>query len=144
MGLTSSRPVCAVRFCMCMCVCVCVLSGRPANTLSPGGSLIYKASNEVQQRRRARTSLRLIVCLFTFLFHSSTLPTSRGGRRTRVEIISSTCERVSTKQSKPGCSKFPPKVLSPPSDQRLETETVTLKTSGMLLLIDIFRMFYNN
>lgn len=51
-----------------MCVCVCALSGRPANTLSRGGSLIYKALNEGQQRRGARTSLQLIVCLFTFTF----------------------------------------------------------------------------
>ena len=60
--------------CVCVCVCVCVLSGRPANTLSPGASLIYKASNEVQQRRRARVSPRLIVCLFTFLFQLMKLP----------------------------------------------------------------------
>lgn len=69
LDLMSSRPVCVCCVCFCMCTCVRTLSGRPSNTLSLGGSLIYKASNEVQQRRRARTSPRLIVCLFTFLFH---------------------------------------------------------------------------
>lgn len=88
-----------------VCLSVCVLSGRPANTLSLGGSLIYKALNEGQQRRRARTSLRLIVCLFTFtfLFHSLYFPPSthvtqsmrrRGKKGTLLEIISSPCKRV--------------------------------------------------
>lgn len=85
-GLMSCRPACCV-FCMrtCVCVCVCVLSGRPANTLSLGGSLIYKASNEVQQRR---TSPRLIVCLFTFLLNP--LPPYV----TRVETVSSTSKKT--------------------------------------------------
>lgn len=70
----------------CVCSHVCVLLGRPSNTLSPGGSLIYKASNEVQQRRRARTSPRLIVCLFTFRFHPHPHIIWRGW--TWVEMIS--------------------------------------------------------
>lgn len=74
------------------CVCVRALSRRPANTLSRGGSLIYKALNEGQQRRGARTSVQLIVCLFTFTFrfHPLHLPPSthvtqrkRRRRRTR-------------------------------------------------------------
>lgn len=85
-------------FCRSSHVCnVCALLGWAevgANTrLSPAGCLIYKASNEVQQRGGARTSCRLIVCLFTFLSHSR----SRSLRRAQtrgiwVEIISSTCE----------------------------------------------------
>lgn len=114
MGLMSSRPVCVVR--SWMCLCVCVLSERPANTLSPGGSLIYKASNEVQQRRRARTSLRLIVCLFTFLFHSFPLPTSRGGGGHGWKSSAPRVKGFQQNKSKPGSSKF---------------RIVTLKTSKM-------------
>lgn len=68
--------------------------GGLANTrLSPAGRLIYKASNEVQQRGGARTSRRLIVCLFTFLSHSRSGSLRRAQTRgIWVEIISSTCE----------------------------------------------------
>lgn len=112
---------------MCVLLCVCVLSRRLANTLSLGGNLIYKALNEGQQRRRARTSLWLIVCLFTFtfLFHSLHLPPSthvtrsRRRRRTRLEIISSMCKRVFNK-SKLSCPEF-----YPPATQTLQTGNKT-------------------
>lgn len=70
MGLMSSRPVR-------VCVCVCTAGlGRPPHTPSQGGSLIYKASNEVQQNRGVRTTRWMIVCLFTFLLFFVFLTTS--------------------------------------------------------------------
>lgn len=119
------QTLCVLSICVRVCVCLCmwVLSGRPANTLSQGGSLIYRASNEGQQRRRATTSLRLIVCLFTFTFLIHPLPPSVTWRRRRTWLeISSMC-KVSTKQSNQKQTSL--KVISAPSVHRFNTVRYT-------------------
>lgn len=88
-ALMSSRPVCC-----CKCTSARMLLRRPPHTLSPGARLIYKASNEVQQRGRARTCPQLIVCLFTFSvsFFFPTPPrppilTCRMGEQCRMHFV---------------------------------------------------------